>query len=380
MCQPVRPGRSAGRSRVAPKSCAARRILGSVTDGTLPRSPSSEGVSPPEGASGSRDGAGGSPDGAGGSPNGAGGSRDGQVPATRRTRVAALFRRLIKAIREGDDDQVERAVLSLSQRNRLLAPLALIVGAFAVLFQGIKLLVTNWKLTLIQVLPAMWIWLAMLNLKGHVFRGRQFNIVRGPLLVPLLLAVVAITAAAFYLNAVFGFAIAQSGKKPEIKPAFADARAHIGTILAWGFVVGLALGISGLVVTRWGLGWFVISFGIVTGVMMFSYVALPSRLLGLQPGMSRRDKVASTAIGGAVGVLVCSPPYWLGRLAIIMLGSAVLRIPAVIILAIAVVLQTGATSSVKAVKMSAKIVAGRAPEESTPAVAPEPLAEPGVAT
>ena len=99
--------------------------------------------------------------------------------------------------------------------------------------------------------------------------------------------------------------------------------------------------------------------------MMFSYVALPSRLLGLQPGMSRRDKVASTAIGGAVGVLVCSPPYWLGRLAIIMLGSAVLRIPAIIILAVAVVLQTGATSVVKAVKMSAKIVAGRAPKRTS---------------
>jgi hypothetical protein len=232
----------------------------------------------------------------------------------------------------------------------------------------------------------MWIWLAMLDLKGHVFRGRDFNIVRGPLLVPLLLAVMAITATAFYLNAVFGFAIAQSGEKPEIKPAFAEARAHLWTILAWGSVVGLALGFSGLVVTRWGLGWFTLSFGIVVGVMMFAYVALPSRLLGLQPGMSRRDKLASSAIGGTVGVLVCSPPYWLGRLAIIMLGSPVLRIPAILILAVAVVLQTGATSAVKAVKMSAKIVAGRAPTESEKAedpptgVAPGPLAEPGVAT
>ncbi len=280
-------------------------------------------------------------------------------------------------------------MLSLSRRNRLLAPLALVVGAFAVLFQGIKLLVTNWRLTLIQILPAMWIWLAMLNLKGHVFRGRQFNIVRGPLLVPLLLAVVAITAAAFFLNAVFGFAIAKSGK-PEIKPAFAEARAHVGTIIAWGSVIGLALGLSGLVVTRWGLGWFTISFGIVLGIMMFAYVALPSRLLGLRPEMSRRDKLTTSAIGGAVGVLVCSPPYWLGRLSIIMLGSAVLRAPAVILLVVAVVLQTGATSAIKAVKMSAKIVAGSAPVEpdATPpsesttgpqvAAAPHSSPEPGV--
>jgi hypothetical protein len=307
------------------------------------------------------------------------GSPNGQPPGNRRTRVISLFERLIQAIRQGDDDQVERAVLSLSQRSRLLAPLALVVGAFAVLFQGIKLLVTNWRLTLIQILPAMWIWLAMLNLKGHVLRGRQFDIVRGPLLIVLLLVVMAITAAAFFLNAVFGFAIAKPGE-PEIRPAYAEARSHLGTILAWGGAIGLALGYSGLVVTRWGLGWFTLSFGIVTGVMMFAYVALPSRLLGLQPGMSRRDKLTTSAVGGAVGVLVCSPPYWLGRLAIVMLGSAALRVPAIIVLAIAIVLQTGATSAIKAVKMSAKIVAGRAPEESELATSSGSPAETGVAS
>jgi uncharacterized membrane protein len=294
------------------------------------------------------------------------GSPNGEARAARRTRILALLERLVAAIRDGDDDQVERAVLSLSQRNRLLAPLALVVGAFAVLFQGIRLLVTNWRLTLIQILPAMWIWLGMLNLKGHVLRGRQFDIVRGPLLGLLLLIVVAITAASFFLNAVFAFAIAQQGE-PQIKPAFAEARAHLRTIIAWGSVIGLALGFSGLVVTRWGLGWFTLSFGIVVGVMMFAYVALPSRLLGLQPDMSRRDKLTTSAIGGAVGVLVESPPYWLGRLAIVMLGSSFLRIPAIVILAVAVVLQTGATSAIKAVKMSTKIVAGRAPDELEPA-------------
>ncbi len=223
----------------------------------------------------------------------AGGSPNGQVPATRRTRLAGLFQRLVKAIREGDDDQVEQAVLSLSRRNRLLAPLALIVGAFAVLFQGIKLLVTNWRLTLIQVLPAMWIWLAMINLKAHVFRGKQFNIVRGPVLVPLLLAVMAITAAAFYLNAMFGFAIAKSGQAGDSARLRGSPRPTSGRSSPGVSVIGLALGFSGLVVTRWGLGWFMISFGIVVGIMMFSYVALPSRLLGLRPEMSRRDKLAS---------------------------------------------------------------------------------------
>ena len=47
-----------------------------------------------------------------------------------------------------------------------------------------------------------------------------------------------------------------------------------------------------------------------------------------------------------------------------MIGSHTLRYLAVLLLIIAMVLQTGATSAVKAVKMSAKIVAGTTPEEA----------------
>ena len=85
------------------------------------------------------------------------------------------------AIRTGDEAMVESAVLALSER-RLARPLALLVGAFAMLFQGVKLLFTNWRLTLVQILPAMWIWAAMLDLKAHALHGKEFHILRGPLL------------------------------------------------------------------------------------------------------------------------------------------------------------------------------------------------------
>ena len=87
---------------------------------------------------------------------------------------------------------------------------------------------------------------------------------------------------------------------------------------------------------------------------MFAYVALPSRLLGLRSEQSRRDKLSAAAVGGAIGAVICSPPYALGRIAILMLGSHTLRYLAMLLLIIAVILQTGATSAVKAVKMSAE--------------------------
>ena len=114
-------------------------------------------------------------------------------------------------------------MLQLSQRKRWLAPLALIVGAFLMLFQGVKLLYTNWRLAVVQIMPAMWIWIAMLDIKLHVLHGKQFHVIRGPLLIPCILGVTALTAASFYLNGVFAFAISVPGQ-PKIRPAFSSGQ------------------------------------------------------------------------------------------------------------------------------------------------------------
>jgi hypothetical protein len=293
---------------------------------------------------------------------------------TRRKQAGVLFRRLVHAIRTGDDDMVEAAVMALSQRSRWLAPLALLVGGLAMLFQGVRTLFINWRLTVIQILPAMWIWAVMLDLKAHVLHGKGFHEFTHASVLILAIALIAvITSASFYLNAVFAFAIARQGP-PEIRPAFAMAREHRRTVLVWGLSVGVLIGFSALYVNRWGHFWYAFSLGIMAGVLMFAYVAVPSRLLGLRRNQSRRDKLAATAVGGAIGAVICSPPYALGRVAIIMLGSHTFRVLAVFLLIVAVVLQTGATSAVKAVKMSAKIVAGSTPEEADLDVFGEPTA------
>src|SRR5271167_1086264 len=184
-----------------------------------------------------------------------------RLHAPRRAAIATQIGRLVTAIRTGDESMVETTVLALSQRSRWLAPLALLVGAFAMLFQGVKLIFTNWRLTLIQILPAMWIWAAMLDLKLHLLHGASFRLIRGPVLIPVMLGVVAITAASFFLNAVFAFAIARPGP-PKIRPAFAKARSHARVVLCWGTAVGLLLGFSTVVVVRWGLWWFALSLSI----------------------------------------------------------------------------------------------------------------------
>ena len=137
--------------------------------------------------------------------------------------------------------------------------------------------------------------------------------------------------------------------------------------MAWGVVVGAALAFSTLIVTRWGKPWFTLSLGIVVGVMMVCYVAVPARLIGAAPAkQSRRDKLATTAVGGALSVTVCTPPYVFGRVGVLMLGSSgvVIFIAGIVLVAMGVTLQAGATGAVRAIKMSATLTAARHPRDA----------------
>jgi hypothetical protein len=277
--------------------------------------------------------------------------------------LATRIRAFVRAIEANDETRIEEELLRLSRSRRAFAPLAFAVGAFALLFNGLKLLVFNWRLALVQVLPAMWIWLAMADLKLHVLHGDSFHVLRGPVLVPIILVIAAITVASFFLNAVFAFAIARPGA-PEVRPAVAQARRHLTPILVSGSVVGVLLGLSTTVVTRWGRPWFSLSLGIVIGVMMVCYVAVPSRLIGVKPTHSRRDKLWTTVVAGVLGATVSAPPYLLGRVGILMLGSSALRIPGIFVLALGVTLEAGATGAVRAIKMSATLAATRHPTDT----------------
>jgi uncharacterized membrane protein len=293
------------------------------------------------------------------------------APTLHRAALLARVRALVRAIREGDDAMVEEAVLRLSRSRRWLAPLALVVGAFTMLFEGLRLVFSNWRLTLIQILPAMWIWLAMLDLKVHVLHGHDFHVIRGPVLIPVVIAVAGITAASFYLNATFAFAISADGS-PDIRRGFDIARSHMSVVLAWGIGVGLLLAFATMIVTRWGRPWFGIVLSLVVGLMMVCYVGVPARLVGVKRATSRRDKLAASAVSGSIGAVICTPPYVLGRIGLLMLGSHALLIPGIFVVALGFVLQAGATGAVKAIKMSASLAAGRAVPASAAALADQP--------
>ena len=110
--------------------------------------------------------------------------------------------------------------------------------------------------------------------------------------------------------------------------------------------------------------------------MMVCYVAVPSSLIGAKPNISRRDKLTASAVSGALGAAVSTPPYLLGRIGILMLGSHALFIPGIFVVAVGFTLQAGATGAVKAVKLSAHLVAGGASTADEPQRLPGDAGQP----
>jgi hypothetical protein len=287
---------------------------------------------------------------------------EGPSKPSRRAAAVAELRGLVRAVRE-EEVQIEELIARASRSRPWLRVLTFVVGALAMLLAGVRLLFVNWRLLLIEVLPAAWIWIAMLDLKLHVLRGHSFKPLDGALVAVIMLAIVAVTAACYFLNAVFALAI--SRPQVDVRAAYDQARANPRPALAVGTVIGAMLAFSSMITWRWDKPWFAVSMGITIGLMMITYVAVPARIIGVRSEGPRRDRLAASALSTAVGATVTTPPYLLGRVGILMLGSKPLRIPGILLLVVGSLLQMGANGAVRAVKLGAVLTAARPSEPSS---------------
>ena len=279
-------------------------------------------------------------------------------PGTRRASWWRTMSRLAGAVRDADESEIERAVAQLGESRRWLAPLSYVAGGFGLLLDGVKLLILNWRLTLIELLPAVWIWLTFWDLKAHFLKGRSFTIVRGPFALVVAAVVVAITIGAYFCNAVFAFAVA-GDRPPRIRPAAAHDQAPVLAGVGWGFGVGIAHAIATIFVARLGVGWFTLCLGLVLLVMMTSFVSVPAQIIGIERTKQPiKTKISAGAASGALSAVLTSPGFVCNRLGLLMAGTSLLRIPGIAVFSIGVALQAAATSGAKAVKLGTKFGAG----------------------
>jgi hypothetical protein len=279
------------------------------------------------------------------------------------TRFGALMRAphvraLISAINTGDDAMIEDAVLTLSRSRRWLAPLALTVSAAVVMFNGLRLTLSNWRLMALMVVPTTWLWVLMYDLKAHALSGRSFHIMHGPLLWLTFGVVVVVTIVAYELNAIVVFSVAGQGGI-AIDRGRNTARRSRYKLTALSLPLGVLIAFASLVVARWRPPWFGLTLGVAVGLLMFGYLAGPSRILGIKPTMSRRDKLITSIVTGTVSAALTLPGYLLGRAGILVMGVHPFFILGVMVLIVAVTIHAGANGAVKAVKVSSLLIAGQ---------------------
>jgi hypothetical protein len=276
------------------------------------------------------------------------------MSSSRRADLLARLKLFVRSVERGDESMVEE-VLRLSGSRRLFAPLAYLVGAFAMLLEGLRRLLHDWRVIPIELLPAVWLWLAMYDLRLQVLKGSSYHSAHEGELVAIGAAIVAVTVAALFLNVVFAFAVADE-RTASLSASVRAAGARRRTIVLVGLVVGLLLALSVTAGPQLSHRLFILSLGASVGLLMIVYLSLPSRLLGVDVRRPRRDRLAASAIGATLSLLVTAPFYVISRVGILMLGSTVLAIPGYLLLTVGVLFQAGGIGAVRAIRMSSALV------------------------
>jgi hypothetical protein len=281
------------------------------------------------------------------------------VPARERlcTRFAELVR-LARAVADADPATIEAAAHHFGESRPFLAPVGWAAGTIVLLIRGVKLLLINWRLTLIQIVPAAWVWLTMWDLKQHTLRGVPFRHITAGGMVLLLVASIMLSIVAFWCNTVFAFAI-DAPPPPRIRPATRKANTHWARITVFGTLVGAALALAAGVIPRINIGWlYVISLGAVLSVMLISFVAVPARIIGRRPQkLPPKQAIGRTLTGWALSGVAMTPGFILDRIGLILLGVPGLHVLGFVLLSLGTALYAAGMSSVKAVKMSIKLAA-----------------------
>ncbi|GAA4851299.1 hypothetical protein GCM10023221_33510 [Luteimicrobium xylanilyticum] len=262
---------------------------------------------------------------------------------------------LARFVADGDPRALESGARRLGSSRRWLLPLAWAAGTLVLLLRGIRLLVLNWRLTVVQLVPAVWVWLVMWDLKHHTLRGAPFRDLHVQGVLTLTALCVAASVAALWCNTVFAYAI--DAEPPRIAPAARRANKAIGRIVSTGVVVGLVLGAAAFVVPRAGsVLLYLVTLGVALAVMLGLFVAVPARIIGAtRRRLPPREAVGSWAAAGALSAVAMTPGFVLDRVGLILLGVEGLHLLGLVMLSVGTALYAAGMSSVRAVKLTVKL-------------------------
>ena len=267
------------------------------------------------------------------------------------------------AVADADPGQIEASARQLGESRRFLAPIAWAAGAIVLLLRGIKLLILNWRLTLIELVPAAWIWIVMWDLKQHTLRGEPFRQVTVGGVALIVMLTIAASLAAYWCNTVFAFAVSEV--PPRIAPAARQARPYLARITRAGAIMGVVLALGAVVVPRIERpSVYVLALGGLYALMLTSFVAVPARIMGVQKRkLPLTETIGHWGVSGALSAVAMAPGFVLDRIGLILLGVTGFRLLGFVLLSVGTALYAAGMSSVKAVKLTMKLD-GRPPQRT----------------
>jgi len=268
-----------------------------------------------------------------------------------------LFSSLVRAITADDPLAVGEAARKLASERSYLAPLGWAASTIVLLVLGLRTLISNWRLTTVQLVPALWIWLLTYNIRMHLFSDVAFRH-RGIFLnLAIALAIMAFTMLALWANTIFAFALEAS--PPHIRPALALASAQWRRLTVSGAVLGSLVSFAALGAPRLSERAFIMLLGAATFLMAIAFVAIPARILGrAQRKLSLREQMGSAFVGGAISIIAMTPGFILNRLGLLLIGVHGAKAFGFALFTLGTAMMAISTASVRAVKLSSRLIEG----------------------
>jgi hypothetical protein len=253
-----------------------------------------------------------------------------------------------------DPHLVAEALRELGRRTWWGVPLVLVGRTLDALVSAVLLLVTTARLTLVEIVPALWLGAITWDWRVHSTGQLALPAVHGWIAALVAIGVLVVNLTAYWCNVVLSFALREP-PPVRLACAFREARNHGATITAWALGIGGVHAFVSIMLARSSLAWFGLGITVVVVIQMYALVALPVSLAGLSfRDIPRAQRIGSTIATAALTLVALTPGFVLTRIAVALMDLDVPWAGAVV-LVVAVLVQVAATSSVRTVVLATKL-------------------------
>ena len=274
------------------------------------------------------------------------------------SRTRALVVRLVDAVRavaDADPEEIEATARRLGSSRRYLAPVAWVAGMLVLVVRGIRLLLTNWRLLVLELVPATWVWFTLWDLRREGLRAPPLQHITVAEVVLTVSVASVFSIAALWCNCVFGFAVSQPPTR--VRPAIRQTWPHRWRLVVAGVVVGAGVSTGFAVIPRLDDVWVYLgAVWAMYGIMLSSLVVMPAWVIGIQ---RRRfgtvETVQRWVTGWALAAVAITPGFLVARFGDLLISVSRLEVLGYALLTFGAVLYIAGLSSLKAVTLSMKL-------------------------